>query len=219
MKSKSLEAVIKKDLPEISPDPKAQATKAKARGEDTLTESISRWPLPLTHKPLILTPHIIPSSETEDSAGCGVTLRLLQRSCRFGDNLRKSLAWDKAFFINAASVLEPDELCHMIETNHLLGEKKVLATIQEDVKRSTGSISSTLKSDCCSSTVETSQDRVLFEDVVTASSQSSAAFNLHSIALLHRLCLPLTVPVLYTSSEPEPPSQSQAQFVVNTLLS
>lgn len=67
-------------------------------------------------------------------------------------NLRKSLAWDKAFFTNAG-VLEPDELCHMIESNHV-GEKKVLATIQEDVKRSTESIS-TLKSDC---TLETSEE-------------------------------------------------------------
>ncbi|CAN7137792.1 unnamed protein product [Brassica rapa subsp. narinosa] len=76
-------------------------------------------------------------------------------------NLRKSLAWDKAFFTNAGKfffffylcVLEPDELCHMIESNHV-GEKKVLATIQEDVKRSTES-TSTLKSDC---TLETSEE-------------------------------------------------------------
>lgn len=67
-------------------------------------------------------------------------------------NLRKSLAWDKAFFTNAG-VLEPDELCHMIESNHV-GEKKALATIQEDVKRSTES-TSTLKSDC---TLETSEE-------------------------------------------------------------
>ena len=71
-------------------------------------------------------------------------------------NLRKSLAWDKAFFTNTG-VLEPDELFHMID----VGEKKVLATIQEDVMRSTESIC-TLQSDC---TVETSQDCVLFEDV------------------------------------------------------
>ncbi|CAF1868058.1 unnamed protein product [Brassica napus] len=76
-------------------------------------------------------------------------------------NLRKSLAWDKAFFTNAGKfffffylcVLEPDELCHMIESNHV-GEKKALATIQEDVKRSTES-TSTLKSDC---TLETSEE-------------------------------------------------------------
>ncbi|KAG2293695.1 hypothetical protein Bca52824_040364 [Brassica carinata] len=58
---------------------KVQATKAKARGQDTFTESISRWPLTLTHMPLILTPQIIPSSETEASAGCGVALCFLQR--------------------------------------------------------------------------------------------------------------------------------------------
>ncbi|WZZ57847.1 hypothetical protein YC2023_057954 [Brassica napus] len=33
----------------ISPEAKVQATKAKARGQDTFTESISRWPLTLTH--------------------------------------------------------------------------------------------------------------------------------------------------------------------------
>ncbi|CAN6885994.1 unnamed protein product [Brassica oleracea] len=64
----------------ISPEAKVQATKAKARGQDTFTESISRWPLTLTHMPLILTPQIIPSSETEASAGCGVALCFLQLS-------------------------------------------------------------------------------------------------------------------------------------------
>lgn len=115
-------------------------------------------------------------------------------------NLRKSLAWDKAFFTNAGKfffsgfacvclvvwgmlcvdesfllkfflgVLEPDELCHMIESNHVVGEKKVLPSIQEDVKRSTESIS-TLQSDC---TVEASQDCVLFEDVRASIQRSSA---------------------------------------------
>ncbi|KAL1209932.1 hypothetical protein V5N11_020498 [Cardamine amara subsp. amara] len=74
-------------------------------------------------------------------------------------NLRKSLAWDKAFFTNAG-FLEPDELCSMMESNQM-GEKKVLPTIQEDVNKSTESIS-TLKSDC---TVETGQEFGLFEDV------------------------------------------------------
>ncbi|KAL0698731.1 hypothetical protein Bca4012_054853 [Brassica carinata] len=45
-KSKSVEAVIKKDLPE------AQAIEAKAIGQDTFTESISRWPL--THTSVAL---------------------------------------------------------------------------------------------------------------------------------------------------------------------
>ncbi|CAN7048291.1 unnamed protein product [Brassica oleracea var. botrytis] len=64
----------------ISPEAKVQAPKAKARGQDMFTESISRWPLTLTHMPLILTPQIIPSSETEASAGCGVALCFLQLS-------------------------------------------------------------------------------------------------------------------------------------------
>lgn len=58
----------------------------------------------------------------------------------------------------------------MIESNHV-DEKKVLAAIQEDVKRSTESIS-TLKSDC---TVETSEGCVLFEDVRASIQRSSDA--------------------------------------------
>ncbi|CAA7042154.1 unnamed protein product [Microthlaspi erraticum] len=84
-------------------------------------------------------------------------------------NLRKSLAWDRAFFTNAG-VLDQDELSNMMESNHM-GEKKTLPSIQEDVNRSTESIS-TLKSDC---TVETSQEFVIFEDVrASASIQRSA---------------------------------------------
>ncbi|CAH8264998.1 unnamed protein product [Arabidopsis lyrata] len=66
-------------------------------------------------------------------------------------NLRKSLAWDKAFFTNAG-VLEPDELSSMMG-------RKSLPTVQEDLLRSTESIS-TLKSDC---TVETGQEFVMFD--------------------------------------------------------
>ncbi|XP_010509396.1 PREDICTED: uncharacterized protein LOC104785808 isoform X2 [Camelina sativa] len=65
-------------------------------------------------------------------------------------HLRKSLAWDKAFFTNPG-VLEPDELCSMME-------RKNLPTIREDLHRSTESIS-TLKSDC------TVEETGLFEDV------------------------------------------------------
>ncbi|ANM62613.1 unnamed protein product [Arabidopsis thaliana] len=61
-------------------------------------------------------------------------------------NLRKSLAWDKAFFTNAG-VLEPDELSSMMG-------RKSLPAVQEDLHRSTESMS-TLKSDC---TVETGQE-------------------------------------------------------------
>ncbi|CAH8387346.1 unnamed protein product [Eruca vesicaria subsp. sativa] len=88
-------------------------------------------------------------------------------------NLRKSLAWDKAFFTNPG-VLEPDELSNMIESNHVGEKKKILGTIQEDVKRSTESIS-TLKSDC---TVETSQeDCVLFEDVRASIHRSAVSID------------------------------------------
>ncbi|XP_024016759.1 uncharacterized protein LOC18026792 isoform X2 [Eutrema salsugineum] len=86
-------------------------------------------------------------------------------------NLRKSLAWDKAFFTNAG-VLEPDELSNMIESNHMC-KRKTLPIIQEDVNRSTESIS-TLQSDC---TVETSQDFVSFEDVRASIQRSAISSN------------------------------------------
>ncbi|KFK34582.1 hypothetical protein AALP_AA5G164500 [Arabis alpina] len=82
-------------------------------------------------------------------------------------NLRKSLAWDKAFF-TSAGVLEPDELTSMMESNQKSG-RKALPTIEEDINRSTESIS-TFQSDC---TVDNSQEFVLFEDV-RASIQRSA---------------------------------------------
>ncbi|VVB05998.1 unnamed protein product [Arabis nemorensis] len=82
-------------------------------------------------------------------------------------NLRKSLAWDNAFF-TSAGVLEPEELSSMMESNHKSG-RKALPTIEEDINRSTESIS-TFQSDC---TVENSQEFVLFEDV-RASIQRSA---------------------------------------------
>lgn len=82
-------------------------------------------------------------------------------------NLRKSLAWDNAFF-TSEGVLEPEELSSMMESNHK-SERKGLPTIQEDVNRSTESIS-TFQSDC---TVDNSQEFVLFEDV-RASIQRSA---------------------------------------------
>ncbi|CAN6897645.1 unnamed protein product [Brassica oleracea] len=82
-------------------------------------------------------------------------------------NLRKSLAWDNAFF-TSEGVLEPEELSSMMESNQK-SERKGLPTIQEDVNRSTESIS-TFQSDC---TVEYSQEFVLFEDV-RASIQRSA---------------------------------------------
>ncbi|ESQ45157.1 hypothetical protein EUTSA_v10010259mg [Eutrema salsugineum] len=82
-------------------------------------------------------------------------------------NLRKSLAWDNAFF-TSAGVLEPEELSSMMESNHK-SARKCLPAIQEDINRSTESLSS-FQSDC---TVENSQEFILFEDV-RASIQRSA---------------------------------------------
>ncbi|CAA7046287.1 unnamed protein product [Microthlaspi erraticum] len=83
-------------------------------------------------------------------------------------NLRKSLAWDNAF-ITSDGVLEPEELTSMMESNNK-SERKGLPTIEEDVNRSTESIS-TFQSDC---TVENSQELVLFEDVRASIQRSSA---------------------------------------------
>ncbi|KFK36596.1 hypothetical protein AALP_AA4G144300 [Arabis alpina] len=93
-------------------------------------------------------------------------------------NLRKSLAWDKAFFTNAG-VLEPDELSSMMESNHM-GGRKILPTIQEDVNRSTESIS-TLRSDC---TVENSQEFGLFEDVRALKQRSDKSKELGAVEAL-----------------------------------
>ncbi|CAN8254647.1 unnamed protein product [Cochlearia groenlandica] len=82
-------------------------------------------------------------------------------------NLRKSLAWDNAFF-TSAGFLEPEEISSMMESNHKSGNKG-LPTIEEDVDRSTESIS-TFQSDC---SVENIEEFVLFEDV-RASIQRSA---------------------------------------------
>ncbi|WZZ55432.1 hypothetical protein YC2023_055539 [Brassica napus] len=82
------------------------------------------------------------------------------------------------------SVLEPDELCHMIESNHV-GEKKALATIQEDVKRSTES-TSTLKSDC---TLETSEELGERDDDAVHSPTPSTLDDRDSN---EKVCVPIT---------------------------
>ncbi|XP_068317111.1 uncharacterized protein [Pyrus communis] len=88
-------------------------------------------------------------------------------------NLRKSLAWDSAFF-TSAGVLDPEELSCMIEGDKT--GKKMLPGIQEEVHRSTDSIS-TLESDTL--TLE-SIEANLFEDVrasIQKSSKASKAVN------------------------------------------
>ncbi|KAM1798434.1 hypothetical protein ACFX12_032503 [Malus domestica] len=88
-------------------------------------------------------------------------------------NLRKSLAWDSAFF-TSAGVLDPEELSCMIEGDKT--GKKMLPGIQEEVHRSSDSIS-TLESDTL--TIE-SIEANLFEDVrasIQKSSKASKAVN------------------------------------------
>ncbi|KAB2630789.1 hypothetical protein D8674_008308 [Pyrus ussuriensis x Pyrus communis] len=88
-------------------------------------------------------------------------------------NLRKSLAWDRAFF-TSAGVLDPEELSCMIDGDKT--GKKMLPGIQEEIHRSTDSIS-TLGSDTL--TLEGSEAN-LFEDVrasIQKSSKASKAVN------------------------------------------
>ncbi|KAI3447620.1 hypothetical protein Pfo_004285 [Paulownia fortunei] len=88
-----------------------------------------------------------------------------QRNGRY--NLRKSLAWDSAFF-TSAGVLDPEELSSMI-TGPDKSKKHLLPGIQEDITGSTESIS-TLGSD--NLTLETLEDD-LFVDIRASIQRSS----------------------------------------------
>ncbi|XP_050230376.1 uncharacterized protein LOC126679400 [Mercurialis annua] len=88
-------------------------------------------------------------------------------------NLRKSLAWDTAFFTNAG-VLEPDELSNIIQGAERSERKPMLPGIEEDVHRSTDSIS-TLATDC--STLTTLEDD-LFGDIRASIQKSCKASNI-----------------------------------------
>ncbi|KAJ8754174.1 hypothetical protein K2173_002073 [Erythroxylum novogranatense] len=87
-------------------------------------------------------------------------------------NLRKSLAWDNAFF-TSAGVLEPEELSTMITGNEK-GRKHMLPGIEEDVQKSSESIS-TLASD--NLTIDT-LDADLFGDIRASIQKSGRALNL-----------------------------------------
>ncbi|KAL3536311.1 hypothetical protein ACH5RR_004772 [Cinchona calisaya] len=86
-------------------------------------------------------------------------------------NLRKSLAWDTAFF-TSAGVLDPEELSCMIKGAEKT-EKQKLPGIQEDIQRSMDSIS-TLDSD--NLTME-NLEAELFDDIRASIQKSSKAFN------------------------------------------
>lgn len=88
-------------------------------------------------------------------------------------NLRKSLAWDNAFFTNAG-FLEPEELSSMIEGVDK-GGKSVLPVIQEDDIRMSIESISTMESD---SLAMESLEADLFQDIrasIQKSSKASAA--------------------------------------------
>ncbi|KAJ7977009.1 chitinase-like protein PB1E7.04c isoform X2 [Quillaja saponaria] len=117
-------------------------------------------------------------------------------------NLRKSLAWDSAFF-TSAGVLEPEELSSMIECVEK-GKKHVLPRIQEDVHRSCESIS-TLESD--SLTLE-SLEVDLFEDV-RASIQKSSNMSNAANGSSNVLSLVTDIPSGNSSNEVDSASQDK----------
>ncbi|KAK9985451.1 hypothetical protein SO802_030402 [Lithocarpus litseifolius] len=89
-------------------------------------------------------------------------------------NLRKSLAWDSAFF-TSAGVLEPEELSSIIEGVESV-EKHKLPGIQEEIHRSAESISTLESLESESLTLE-GLEADLFEDVRASIQKSSAASN------------------------------------------
>uniref|UniRef100_A0A2N9IG20 Uncharacterized protein n=1 Tax=Fagus sylvatica TaxID=28930 RepID=A0A2N9IG20_FAGSY len=89
-------------------------------------------------------------------------------------NLRKSLAWDSAFFTNAG-VLEPEELSSIIEGVEKV-EKHKLPGIQEEIHRSADSISTLESLESESLTLE-SLEGDLFEDVRASIQKSSKVSN------------------------------------------
>ncbi|KAK7285093.1 hypothetical protein RJT34_19851 [Clitoria ternatea] len=88
-------------------------------------------------------------------------------------NLRKSLAWDSAFF-TSAGVLDPEELSSIIEGVEK-DEKQVLPDIQEDVYKSCESISTLASDSLTFESVEVEGD--LFDDVRASIQKSSSKSN------------------------------------------
>ncbi|XP_057514070.1 uncharacterized protein LOC130795825 isoform X2 [Actinidia eriantha] len=94
-----------------------------------------------------------------------------ERERKYGKyNMRKSIAWDSAFF-TSAGVLDPDELSSMIKGVDK-GRKPLLPGIEEDISKSIDSIS-TIESE--SLTLE-SIEADLFGDIRASIQKSSKAF-------------------------------------------
>lgn len=110
---------------------------------------------------------VTPGSELDDQLPDLNESSEPSRASRKGKcNLRKSLAWDNAFF-TSAGVLDPEELSCMIK-----GMQK-LPGIQEDMQRSTDSISTLGSEDLTLENFEAE----LFEDIRASIQKSSKAYN------------------------------------------
>ncbi|XP_019191457.1 PREDICTED: uncharacterized protein LOC109185922 isoform X3 [Ipomoea nil] len=95
-----------------------------------------------------------------------------ERSRRKGKlNLRKSLAWDSAFFTDAG-VLDAEELSSMVKGSEKI-EKNVMPRIEEDVEKSTDTIS-TLASD---NVALEHLEAELFEDIRASIQRSNKVSN------------------------------------------
>ncbi|GAB4856738.1 hypothetical protein Ancab_014652 [Ancistrocladus abbreviatus] len=106
------------------------------------------------------------------------SLELEQPKRKSNYNLRKSLAWDSAFF-TCAGVLDPEELSSIIEGAEIdRKQKHLLPGIQEDLSKSTDSIS-TFESDAL--TLE-SLEADLFCDIRASIQRCSKGSNLRSMS-------------------------------------
>ncbi|KAL9258900.1 hypothetical protein AKJ16_DCAP00679 [Drosera capensis] len=118
---------------------------------------------------------LVPASDTinYDNALPPESMELRGPARQDGFNLRKSLAWDSAFF-TSAGVLDPDELSSMIEGSEVDRRQKLtLPRILEDISKSTDSVCS-FESD--SLTLE-SLEADLFCDVRASIQRSSKVSN------------------------------------------
>ncbi|PSS23726.1 TNF receptor-associated factor family protein [Actinidia chinensis var. chinensis] len=94
-----------------------------------------------------------------------------ERERKYGKyNMRKSIAWDSAFF-TSAGVLDPDELSSMIKGVDK-GRKPFLPGIEEDISKSIDSISTTESESLTLESIEAD----LFGDIRASIQKSSKAF-------------------------------------------
>ncbi|GFZ02334.1 hypothetical protein Acr_15g0009420 [Actinidia rufa] len=122
----------------------------------------------------------VDAEKTEDMADTSGQMELLpqsreplepERERKYGKyNMRKSIAWDSAFF-TSAGVLDPDELSSMIKGVDK-GRKPFLPGIEEDISKSIDSISTTESESLTLESIEAD----LFGDIRASIQKSSKAF-------------------------------------------